>query len=140
MPPPNPYEGQGPVHPGPEPIFPQAEAAAAIAAIQTVLDQFMALSNTRESAAAEMLNPPATVNPSGLSISAFVARNDELSAQLSSAWSSRGSSLQLDAEWLRTAISDADTLHEQWQTQLNWHLQWTAANPGLDPRTVNVPV
>lgn len=135
MAPPNPYDGQGPIHPGPEPMFPHAEAAAAISAIQTVLDQFMALSNTRDAALG-------TIWPSssGQSINAFVARNDELSAQLSSAWSSRGSSLQLDAEWLRTAISDADTLHEQWQTQLNWHLQWTAANPGLDPRTVNVPV
>lgn len=134
MSPPNPYEGQGPVHPGPEPMFPQAEAAAAISAIQTVLDQFMALYNTRDGALGTIW--PAS---SGQSINAFVSRNNELSAQLSSSWSSRGSPLQLDAEWLRTAIADATTLHSQWQTQLDYHLQWTAANPGVDPRT-NAPI
>lgn len=140
MAPTNPYDGQGPVHPGPEPMFPHAEAAAAITAIQTLLGQFMALSNTRDSAAGEMLasGGPDGIRPSGLSIAAFVARNDELSNQLQARW--RASSLELDADWLRTAINDANTRHDQWQTQLDYHLQWTAANPGVDPRSVNVPV
>jgi len=129
-PPPNPYDGYGPVHPGTEPIFPLAEADAAIEAIQTLLDELMAFSNTRDSAAGEMLG-----GSSGDSIQAFIARNDELSTQLSSSWNSQGSSLQLDAQWLRDAKTNAITLHDYWQTQLNWHVQWTAANPGVDPRT-----
>lgn len=130
MSPPNPYDGEGPVHPGTEPIFPFDEADAAITAIQTLLDQLMGYSTTRDGAAGDMLSAS-----SGQSIEAFIARNDELGAELSSSWNSQGSSLQVDAEWLRTAVADATTLHDQWQTQLNWHLQWTAANPGLDPAT-----
>ncbi|CAN5690033.1 hypothetical protein BH10ACT1_BH10ACT1_02230 [soil metagenome] len=124
----DPYGSQGPVSPGPEPVFPFAEAQAALAAIQALLDQLMALDNTRTSAATDML-----ATSSGQSITNFTSRNDGLSTELTNSWGQQGAALQMDAQWVRDAIAAAHTLHDQWQAQKDWHDQWTAANPGVNP-------
>ncbi|QXC61415.1 hypothetical protein KSP35_00745 [Aquihabitans sp. G128] len=127
-PPLDPYAGQGPVHPGAEPQFPFAEAQAALTAIQGLLDQLMALDNSRTSAAGDML-----ATSSGSSITNFRTRNDELSTGLTNSWGQRGSALQMDAQWVRDAIAQAHTAHQQWKTQLDAHDRWIRDHPGVPP-------
>lgn len=128
--PPEPYGDQGPAYPGPEPIFPHAEAQAALTAIQALLDQLMALDNTRSSAATTML-----VTSSGQSIDAFKAGNENLSTELAASWGQRGAALQMDAQWVRDAITNAQTIHDQWKTQLDRHHTWVKDHPGQNADT-----
>lgn len=133
-----PYDEQGPVHPGTapvEPVFPYAEARAALTAIGTLLEQLSALSTTRGAAASTMLS-----TSSGQSIDAFRARNDDLTTELTNSWGQRGSGLVMDQEWLRTAIADAETAHDAWvedkaawQRQLTRHQDWVRDHPGVPP-------
>ena len=111
-----------PTHPGPEPVepvFPTTEANAALEAIDGLLDGLMGLETTRNAAVTEMVD-----HASGLSIDTFNTRNDELSTTLHNTWASRGSALQMDAEWLRQAILDAQTRHDTWVEE---HAAWSAA-------------
>lgn len=133
------YGAYGPVHPGAppvEPVFPFAEAEAALEAMSDLGVSANALSATRSAAAADALR-----GASGTSIAAFEARFERTDAAVRAFWASRGSSLVRDHEWLSGAIADARAAHDAWveqraayDRQLAWHQDWVAANPGIDPR------
>lgn len=109
-------------NPGPAPIepeFPFAEAEAAKAALATLQAELYALINTRDTAAAAMLD-----GASGTSIDNFRLRYDDLDGQIRGYCAHRGAALVMDMEWIAQAITEAQQAADDYEVaRAAWDVQ-----------------